>query len=302
MKNIVVVGSLNMDLVLKVDRLPKIGETLQGDNINYLIGGKGSNQAVAAARLKNNVSIIGAVGADTFGDKLLKHIGEEKINIESVKKEAASFTGIATIFKTPEDNSIVVIPGANDLCDIDLVEEYREIIKNAEVLVTQFEIPTATVKRALAIAKEYGVKTIVNPAPAKEIDDEILNNSDFITPNETEFEIISNKSLQDHSELEAEMIRWQNEHSTRLIVTRGSMGVSFVDNRQVVTVKCIKVEAVDTTGAGDTFNGALAHCIANKIDLKEAVDFSSRAASLSVTKFGAQTGMPTLEEVNNTFK
>ncbi|MEG0297344.1 MAG: ribokinase [Clostridium sp.] len=302
MKNIVVVGSLNMDLVLKVDRLPKIGETLQGDNINYLIGGKGSNQAVAAARLKNNVSIIGAVGADTFGDKLLKHIGEEKINIESVKKEEASFTGIATIFKTPEDNSIVVIPGANDLCDIDLVEEYRAIIKNAEVLVTQFEIPTATVKRALAIAKEYGVKTIVNPAPAKEIDDEILNNSDFITPNETEFEIISNKSLQDHSELEAEMIRWQNEHSTRLIVTRGSMGVSFVDNGQVVTVKCIKVEAVDTTGAGDTFNGALAHCIANKIDLKEAVDFSSRAASLSVTKFGAQTGMPTLEEVNNTFK
>lgn len=299
MKNIVVVGSLNMDLVLKVNRLPKVGETLQGDNINYLIGGKGSNQAVAAARLENNVSLIGAVGEDTFGEKLIKHLNAEKINIDSVKKDNSSFTGIATIFKTPEDNSIVVIPGANEFCDIELVEKYKEIIKNADVLVTQFEIPTKTVQMALEIAKEYNVKTIVNPAPAKYIDEELLKVTDYITPNETEFEIITGKSLSNHNELEAEMIKWQSVHNTRLIVTRGEHGVSFIENGQVITIPCMKVSVVDTTGAGDTFNGALAHCVANNIDMKDAVYFSSRAASLSVTKFGAQTGMPTLEEINN---
>lgn len=299
MKNIVVVGSLNMDLVLKVDRLPKVGETLQGDNINYLIGGKGSNQAVAAARLKNNVSLIGAVGEDTFGEKIIKHLSEENINIDSVKKDNASFTGIATIFKTPEDNSIVVIPGANEFCDLELVEKYNEIIKNADVLVTQFEIPTKTVQLALELAKEYNVKTIVNPAPAKYIDEELLKVTDYITPNETEFEIITGKLLSDHTELEKEMIKWQRDHTTRLIVTRGEHGVSFIENGEVITIPCMKVSVVDTTGAGDTFNGALAHCVANNIDMKDAVHFSSRAASLSVTKFGAQTGMPTLEEINN---
>lgn len=298
MKNIVVVGSLNMDLVLKVDRLPKIGETLQGNNINYSIGGKGSNQAVSAARLKNNVSLIGAVGEDTFGEKLIKHLREENINIDSVKKDNSSFTGIATIFKTPEDNSIVVIPGANELCDIELVEKYKDIIKNADVLVTQFEIPTITVKKALELAKEYNVKTIVNPAPAKYIDEELLKLTDYITPNETEFEVISGKEISDHNELETEMIKWQSENKTRLIVTRGEHGVSFVENGQVVTIDSMKVSVVDTTGAGDTFNGALAHCIANNIDMKDSVYFASRAASLSVTKFGAQTGMPTLEEIN----
>lgn len=297
MKKVVVVGSLNMDLVLKVDRNPKVGETLKGDNINYFVGGKGSNQAVAAARLGNTVSMVGAVGDDTFGEKLIKHLSQEQINVSSVNIEEHTFTGIATIMKTPQDNSIVIVPGANDFCDDKLVEENLDLIKDADILITQFEVPNDTVSYAFKKAKEFGVKTILNPAPAREISKEILNNTDYITPNETEFEVISQKTLNTIEKLEAEMIRWQENNLTRLIVTRGADGVSFVENGEVVTVSSIKVDVADTTGAGDTFNGALAHCLSHDMNLRDSIKFASRAASLSVTKFGAQTGMPTLKEV-----
>lgn len=299
MKKIVVVGSLNMDLVMGVDRIPKIGETIKGDDMSYLIGGKGANQAVSACRLGNDVSMIGCVGKDDFGDKILKHLKEEGINVDGVKCNEATFTGIATILKTKDDNSIVVVPGANDLCSKKLIDENIETIKSADVLVTQLEIPMETVEYALKIAKENGVKTILNPAPAREISKEILKNVDFITPNETEFEIISDKNLNDKNGFEEAMIAWQKENpTTRLIVTRGKSGSSYVENGEVKTRKTIKVDVVDTTGAGDTFNGALAYGISNNLDMKELITFAGIAASLSVTKLGAQTGMPRFEEVN----
>lgn len=302
MGKIVVVGSLNMDLVLKVDRNPKVGETLKGDNINYFVGGKGSNQAVAAARLGNEVSMVGAVGDDTFGEKLIKHLAQEHVNVSSISIEDHTFTGIATIMKTPEDNSIVIVPGANDFCNNELVEKNLDLIKSADILITQFEVPNDTVAYALKKAKELGVQTILNPAPAREISKEILDNTDYITPNETEFEIISRKTLDSSEKLEAEMIMWQANNLTKLIVTRGADGVSFVEKGKVVTIPSIKVNVVDTTGAGDTFNGALAHCLSHKMNLREAISFASRAASLSVTRFGAQTGMPTIEEVEEIMK
>jgi ribokinase len=299
MKKVVVVGSLNMDLVMEVQRVPKIGETIKGDKMSYLIGGKGCNQAVAACRLGNTVSMIGCVGQDTFGDKILKHLIEEGVNVDGIKREEATFTGIAQIFKTMEDNSIVVIPGANDFCDKKLIEENIETIKSADILITQLEIPIETVEYALKIAKENGVKTILNPAPATEISKEILSNTDFITPNETEFEIISGKIFNDGSELEKEMIEWQRTNpSTKLIVTRGKEGASYIDENEVKTIKTIKVEVTDTTGAGDTFNGALAYGVINEFSIREAINFAVTAASLSVTKLGAQTGMPGFEEVN----
>lgn len=300
MKKIVVVGSLNMDLVIEVDRIPKIGETIKGEEMSYLIGGKGSNQAVAACRLGNEVSMIGCVGKDTFGDKILKHLKEEGVNVDGIKRDEATFTGIATIFKTKSDNSIVVIPGANDFCDKDLIDKNIETIKSADILITQLEIPMETVEYALKVAKENGVKTILNPAPAREISKEILGNADFITPNETEFEIISGKTFEDGNEFEEAMIAWQKENpSTRLVVTRGKDGSSYVEDNNIKTMKTIKVDVVDTTGAGDTFNGALAHGVSHNLLMDEAVKFAGTAASLSVTKFGAQTGMPKFEEVNN---
>ena len=300
MKKIVVVGSLNMDLVMEVDRVPKIGETIKGEEMSYLIGGKGSNQAVAACRLGNEVKMIGCVGQDTFGDKILKHLEEEGVSVEGVKKDEATFTGIATIFKMTDDNSIVVIPGANDFCNKDLIDKNIESIKSADILITQLEIPIETVEYVLKIAKENGIKTILNPAPAREISKEILKNVDFITPNETEFEVISGKVFNNSNELEEAMIYWQRENiSTKLVVTRGKDGSSYVEDDEVKTMKTIKVDVVDTTGAGDTFNGALAHGVSHEFLMNEAVTFAGTAASLSVTKFGAQTGMPKFEEVNN---
>lgn len=302
MKKIIVVGSLNMDLIMEVKRIPKIGETLKGERMNYLIGGKGSNQSVAARRLGNEVSIIGCVGKDTFGDKIIKHLKKEGINVSSVKSDETTFTGIATIFKTEVDNSIVVISGANDLCSRELIDENIELIKSADILITQLEIPIETVEYALKVAKENGVKTILNPAPARDICDEVLKNVDFITPNETEFEIICKKDIKDSKTLEKEMVNWQNQYkSTRLIVTRGKKGSSYIEDNLVKTVKAMNVRVKDTTGAGDTFNGALAHGLINNYSMENIIGFAGAAASLAVTKIGAQTGMPTLDEVNNVY-
>ncbi|MDV4150187.1 ribokinase [Clostridium sp. AL.422] len=300
MKRIVVVGSINMDLVIEADRIPKIGETLKGEKISYLIGGKGANQAVAACRLGNEVSLISCVGKDDFGDKSLKILEAEGIDVHGIRYSEESFTGIASIFKTNKDNSIIVIPGANDLCTKEIVDENIERIKEADVLITQLEIPIETVEYALKIAKENGVKTILNPAPAIEINKEILKSVDLITPNETEFEIISGRNFNNANDLEDAMLLWQNENpSTRLIVTRGEDGSSYVDKGKVKTINAIDVNVIDTTGAGDTFNGGLAHGISHDLKIEESIIFAVTAASLSVTKLGAQTGMPKVTEVNN---
>lgn len=303
MKNIVVVGSLNMDLIVEVDRVPKIGETIKGENMNYLIGGKGCNQAVAASRLGNKVKMIGCIGNDSFGNEILNHLEKDGVNIDSIKKVENISTGIATIFKMKYDNSIIVIPAANNYCSKELIDENIDIIKNADILITQLEIPIETVEYVLKIAKENGVKTILNPAPAREISNDILKNVDFITPNEIEFEVILEKELKDANELEEAMIYWQNENkSTKLIVTRGKDGSSYVEDNKVKTISTIKVDVIDTTGAGDTFNGALAHGISNELLINDAITFAGIAASLSVTKFGAQTGMPKIKEIKKYLK
>ena len=197
MKKIVVLGSLNMDMVLTTERLPVIGETIHGDHIHYMMGGKGSNQAVAASRMGISTSLIGCVGNDTFGEKILKHLSEEKLDISSVKSEKNIFTGIATVFKTNGDNAIVVIPGANECCNQQVVEENIEMIKQADVLLTQLEIPMETVEFALKKAKEFGVQTIVNPAPYKELPTGLFEYIDYITPNETEFESLIGRTYRE---------------------------------------------------------------------------------------------------------
>lgn len=300
MKNIVVVGSLNMDLIVEVDRVPRVGETIKGENMNYLIGGKGCNQAVAASRLGNKVKMIGCIGDDSFGNEILNHLRKDRVNVDSIKKVDNISTGIATIFKMKYDNSIIVIPAANNYCSKELIDENIDVIKNADILITQLEIPIETVEYVLKIAKENGVKTILNPAPAREISNDILKNVDFITPNETEFEVILKKELKDAKELEEAMIYWQNKNKcTKLIVTRGKDGSSYVEDNKVKTISTIKVDVIDTTGAGDTFNGALAHGISKELLIDDAITFAGIVASLSVTKFGAQTGMPEIKEVKS---
>ncbi|MGM0219834.1 ribokinase [Enterococcus sp. AZ126] len=297
MNKVIVLGSINMDMVMETDRLPKIGETLLGESIDYYVGGKGANQAVAAARIGSNVCLVGKIGEDTFGSKVYKHLEKEKIDVSAVTFEKNIFTGVASIFKLKEDNAIVVLPGANMLLN-DIDDELNKKIQAEDVLLTQLEIPIETVKKGLALAKDKGAITILNPAPYNDSVIDMLPFVDIITPNETEFEGLLGHPITDSVQFEKEMLSWSKTNDTQLIVTRGGEGISYTNENNVITIPAEKVTVVDTTGAGDTFNGILAACLAKGMTVSESIKISGKGATLSVTKLGAQTGMPTLTEIN----
>lgn len=267
-----------------------------GDEMNYMVGGKGANQAVASARIGAETILIGKVGDDTFGEKLLKHLNSEQVNVESVAVEQNLFSGIASIFKMPSDNAIVVIPGANALVDDSFVQDNSHYISNGDVFLTQIEIPFASVKKGLHSAKQKGALTILNPAPYHEKTLELLKDVDIVTPNETEFEAMTRISLTSDN-LESEMLKFAKKYDTKLIITRGADGLSYTLDDKVYHQKSLSVAVADTTGAGDTFNGVLAARLAAKDNYKKAIHAAGIAASLSVTKTGAQTGMPTFKEI-----
>lgn len=296
MKKVIVLGSINMDMVMETNRLPKIGETLLGETIDYYVGGKGANQAVAASRVGAEVSLIGKIGDDTFGSKVYKHLENEHIDVSAVISEKNIFTGVASIFKLKEDNAIVVLPGANMLLT-NIDSELNERIIAKDVLLTQLEIPVDTVKRGLQLAKNKGAITILNPAPYNDQVIDMLPFVDIITPNETEFEGLLGHRIPNADQFEQEMLTWSKVNDTQLIVTRGGEGISYTTKNEVVTVPAEKVTIVDTTGAGDTFNGILAACLAKGMPISEAITFSGKGATLSITKLGAQTGMPTSAEI-----
>lgn len=292
MAKITVLGSINIDMVMETDRFPRVGETIMGNTMYYFMGGKGSNQAVAAARAGAAVSLRASVGGDTFGEKALAHLKDEGIDTTGISVVDNIFTGTASIFRIQRDNAIVVLPGANMLQK----PLASESLTKDEILLTQLEIPLDSVRESLAAAKAKGITTILNPAPFNAAIVEMLDDIDIVTPNETEFEGMVGHPVAD-ADIEVEMLKWAKSHDTRLIVTRGGQGVSFVEGDTVVTIPTIDVEVLDTTGAGDTFNGSLAAFLATGTDFAEAVRQASIYASISTTKLGAQTGMPTPEEV-----
>ncbi|KAF9404140.1 hypothetical protein HW555_014495 [Spodoptera exigua] len=285
-----------MDMVMETKRLPNVGETLLGETIDYYVGGKGANQAVAAARIDAEVSLVGKIGDDTFGSKVYQHLKNEKIDMTAVTPEQNIFTGVASIFKLKEDNAIVVLPGANMLLN-DVDELLSEKINAGDVLLAQLEIPLETVKRGLALTKNKGGVTILNPAPYNEKVLEMLPFVDIITPNETEFEGLLGHEISDIDKFEEEMLNWAKQNQAQLIVTRGAFGISYTTENEVITIPAKKVNVVDTTGAGDTFNGILAVCMTQGIDIAKAIELAGNGATLSVTKLGAQTGMPTMAEI-----
>ncbi|OEG13158.1 ribokinase [Enterococcus termitis] len=287
-----------MDMVMETDRLPKIGETLLGETIDYYVGGKGANQAVAASRVGAEVSLIGKIGNDTFGSKVYKHLENEQVDVSAVTYEENIFTGVASIFKLKEDNAIVVLPGANMLLT-DIDSELNEKINTGDVLLTQLEIPVDTVKRSLQLAKNKGATTILNPAPYTEKVIEMLPFVDIITPNETEFEGLLGHDITEAGQFEKDMLEWSKANATQLIVTRGGSGISYTTDNDVITIPAEQVKIVDTTGAGDTFNGILAACLAEGLTISEAITLSGKGATLSITKLGAQTGMPTMSEIEH---
>lgn len=297
MSDVLVVGSINMDLVVKTDEIPKVGETLLGNELLQIPGGKGANQAVSIAKLKNKVKFLGKVGNDVYGDLMLNSLKEAGINTQFIEKSNTS-SGIAVINVDKEgNNNIVVIPGANGLVDINCLNRNLEAFKESEIVLFQLEIPLDTVKEGLRIAKELGKTTILNPAPAHELDDEIISNIDILIPNEHELERLSKvKVTNDKSLIEASNVLL-DKGIKQIIVTLGSKGALYVTEDDFEFFNAYKVNAVDTTAAGDSFIGGFTSALIKGLSISEAVDFGQRTAALAVQKLGAQSSLPTLEEV-----
>ncbi|PEL99031.1 ribokinase [Bacillus cereus] len=290
MPNIAVVGSISMDLVAVSKKRPKAGETVIGEAFHTIPGGKGANQAVAAARLGANVAMVGAVGNDDYGTVVRKNLENERIFIDYVVPVTDRTTGIAHIVLAEEDNSIVVVQGANALVNKSVVDRSKDLLVKADMVVLQLEIPLETVKYVLAICEEHNIPVMLNPAPAQVLSEEILGKATYITPNEHECRIVLNDFT---SPIEDLLAKYPN----KLLMTEGSNGVRFYNGKEIVHVPSIAVDVVDTTGAGDTFNGALAVALSEGETLQKAIRFANIAGGLSVTKLGAQGGMPTRDRV-----
>lgn len=277
-----------MDLVVTSSRRPGAGETVLGDSFKTVPGGKGANQAVAAARLGAEVAMIGRVGDDAFGKDILENFRANAVNTQNVKPVTHSESGTAHIILAEGDNSIIVVEAANREVTPAYVDEAAEVIRDADIVLIQQEIPEETVVHVSILCAEFGTPLLLNPAPARTLPQEVIDNAAYITPNEHEAEIL----FQGMSPAQA-----LRQYPNKLFITEGSKGVRYFDGTEEILVPTYKVEAVDTTGAGDTFNAAFAVALAEGKALQESIRFANRAASLSVTKFGAQGGMPTRDEV-----
>lgn len=289
MNKITVVGSISMDMVTQTKKVPKGGETVTGDNFNTFPGGKGANQAVAIARLsKGRVNFIGGVGKDSFGKILLDYLSKEEISTEQVGTFPCS-SGIAQITVYDNDNRIIIIPGANDKVDTNAwTEKEWETIKHSDLVIIQNEIPYDTNLNIAKYCKKNMIPIIFNPAPSRKNDAEILELVNFVTPNEYEV-----KNMFPKLSMEEVLAKYPN----KLIVTLGEKGVTYHNGKNVVLIPSIKTPVVDTTGAGDTFNGAFGLGIVNGLGIEQSIKFGIVASHLSIQKQGAQGGMPKMTEM-----
>ncbi|MGN7356446.1 ribokinase [Paenibacillus sp. SAF-054] len=288
MAKIIVVGSSSIDLVVTSTKRPGAGETVLGDSFKTVPGGKGANQAVAAARLGAEVVMIGRVGDDHFGEAILNNFKFNQVSTSYVEPVTHMESGTAHITLAEGDNSIVVIKAANNEVTPAYIDKSIDALSGADMVMIQQEIPVETVTHVSRICKEKQIPLLLNPAPARPLEEEVIENAAYITPNEHEAEIL----FSDLSVSEA-----LRKYPNKLFITEGSKGVRYFDGEKEVLVPSYKVEAVDTTGAGDTFNAAFAVALAEGKPIFDSVRFANRAASLSVTKFGAQGGMPKRDEV-----
>ena len=282
-----------MDLVVTSSKRPIAGETVLGDSFVTVPGGKGANQAVAAARLGAEVTMIGCVGDDFYGEIILENLKNNHILIDYVEPVPGKVSGTAHITLAEGDNSIIVVKGANDSITPEYVQKAINVIEETDIVLVQQEIPEETVEYLAELCEKLGKRLLLNPAPAREISELVIQRSAFITPNEHEFDILFKG--RDRSEVLA-------EYPNKLFITEGKDGVRYFDGEQERVVPSFMVEAVDTTGAGDTFNAAFAVAVAEGKSFEECLLFANRAASISVTKFGAQGGMPTREEVEGSLE
>ncbi len=286
-QKITVVGSINADLVTRCSRFPVPGETLIGEDFSVFPGGKGANQAVACAKMGADVFMVGCVGNDVNGRFLLDNFLSQSVDIKHVEVLNDVSSGVAPIFIAENDNMIVVVPGANAKVSTEIVVNASEILLHSDVVLLQLEIPMETVRFTAEFCYKKGITVILNPAPAQPLSDELIEHCTYITPNEIEITQIFKDSF-------ANVLK---RFPNKVIMTAGADGVYYHDGNDLVHVEANRVEVVDTTGAGDTFNGALAVGLAEGMLLNEAIKFASKAASCSIKKLGAQTAMPKREEI-----
>ncbi|MBQ5395248.1 MAG: ribokinase [Alistipes sp.] len=301
MKNIVVIGSSNTDMVVKTSHLPAGGETVLGGTFFMNAGGKGANQAVAAARYGNRVVFVAKTGDDLFGKQVLKSLKEDNIVTDYVFVDKENPSGVALITIDSEaENCIVVAPGANMALSPADIDVAAEEIRNADVLLMQLESPVETVTYAAKMAAEAGVPVILNPAPApaEPLSEELLKSLYLITPNRSEASRLSGIEVKDMESAYRAAKAIRDMGPKCVIITLGSEGSLLDDGTMPMRVEALKVEAVDTTAAGDTYNGVLASVIAEGRSLIEAMREANVAAAISVTRMGAQPAAPTREEIN----
>jgi ribokinase len=285
---IAVIGSSSMDLVVTSAKRPGAGETVLGDSFDTVPGGKGANQAVAAARLGADVYMIGCVGDDPYGQEILANFKTNGVYTDYVEPVTGQKSGTAHIILAEGDNSIVVVKGANDLVTPEYVENTADFLKTCDLIMIQQEIPEETVEYVADLCNKIEVPLLLNPAPARKISQNVIDGASYLTPNEHEADVLF------YGMKPSEALK---QYPDKVIITEGAAGVRYHNGTKEILVPSFKVEVVDTTGAGDTFNAAFGTAVAEGQTMEESLRFANRAASLSVTGFGAQGGVPTRDEV-----
>ena len=292
MKNILVIGSLNMDLVINTDRMPQAGETIHGKGFAHFPGGKGANQASACARAGGNVKMLGKVGDDAYGDILLKNLSQDGVNINGIEREKIS-TGVAVITVFNGENSIILDKGANGLVDRDYIDRHIDAIDWADYIIMQYEIPMETVVYVAQIVKSKGKTLIIDPAPMMEAPSELYRMADIILPNETETAQLVGEGNDD----EAYVKKMYELGCKNVIMTLGKKGSIYYNGENMINQPAYKVKAIDTTGAGDCFTGSMVAALASDKTMEEALEFASKASAIAVGRRGAQPSFPWKSEV-----
>lgn len=293
---IVVVGSLNADLVTRLERFPAPGETVTALDFAIHPGGKGANQAYAAARLGGRVAMLGCIGRDAYGERLMQSLRSAGVDVSLVNRDAEAPTGLALItLDASGENQIVVVPGANARLTPELVQENEARIATAAVVLLQLEVPLGVVLAAARIARDGGAAVILDPAPAQPLPASLLKCVDFLTPNQSELQTLTGRAVGSQAEHAARSLA--DGSPLRVIVKLGDLGALLVEANGQALWPALRVEAVDATGAGDAFNAALAVALAEGRPLPEAGRLAVAAGALCVTRAGAQPSMPTRQEV-----
>jgi len=296
--SIIVVGSSNTDMIIKLERIPRPGETILGGEFVTAAGGKGANQAVGAACAGGQVTFIARVGRDMLGEQAVAGFMRHGINVDHVLRDPAAPSGVALIFVAKDgENSIAVAGGANGRLSSADVKKAAKVFAGASVLVMQLETPLATLQTAAELAAKAGVRVILNPAPARPLPDKLLRHVSVLTPNETEAELLTGIAVTTDTSAAKAAAKLRARGVETVILTLGARGAFIADATGSRRVPGFKVKAVDTTAAGDIFNGALAVALAEHQPLDQAVRFANAAAAISVTRLGAQPSAPSRKEI-----